>query len=151
MGRKRMAPQTPWEAWMAAFADRVRGRMERDGIEQHELARTLGMPPSTLSQHLSGRLQPETVQKIEALWADEFSGCLEQALRVKYGIGGQVGLDPVLRGELISALEAIRSVVDRASRLVHELTIGGGTSEAKDATAGHHRTGKRSGKSKKSD
>lgn len=127
---------------MAAFASRVRDRMERDGIEQHELAAAIGMPPSTLSQHLSGRLQPETVQKIERYWPDEFGGCLQEALRVKFNITEPLSYDPVFVQEIVASLQLIRAAVGSMLDIVEGLTSGGDINDAGEQAGGAGRPGK---------
>lgn len=143
-----MASNKRLEAWIAAFASKVEARRKREGIDyQRDLAAKLGMPQSTLSEHLGGKLKLDTVERIADLWPDEFGESVADYLKVYYGITGD-GPDTVVIAEIVQALEQIQGSCANLVAMLNNYATGGGSSGAETQAEADHSDGRRGRKTK---
>jgi len=124
-----VTPST-WESWTTQWRRRVKDRLWRErrdhSVNQGEVAKRLGIPPSTFSYHLKdGEPLPlSTVEAVARLWPDEFADAPAQARRIQLGLSEFSGETEqiVSRLGVMRALVAeMRVISDESSRCVEQM------------------------------
>lgn len=124
-----VTPST-WESWTTQFRRRVKERLWRErrdhGVMQGDIAKQLGIPPSTFSYHLKdGEPLPlTTVEAIARLWPDEFADAPAQARRIQLGMSdfaGDVEQIQARLGHMRSILANLRVVARESADSIEQL------------------------------
>ena len=83
-----------WDRWVEGFRLRLRQKMEQDCIDQQDVANQINVPHSTFSAQMNRSLKPWFVDRIAAVWPDEFGddpiACRQEMLGIT--VSGESGL-----------------------------------------------------------